>query len=292
MSVRNDLSVHRIVKTEKGPNQMIPEHQHPFFHYIYFLNGHASVTVEKSSRLTKARTLVLIPPNTHHSILGVELACSIDVKFSCSLALQERLTALPYFLDSLGDYEDSLIRGIFEEAVSQREDFDEMISLRLYELLISILRSQTSTQGIWQERSYEELQTASTAPMERALRYIEAHIREPLHIADLAEMLNYNKNYFQAVFKESVGINPSTYIAQRKMAHAKNLMLYSDMNVTQISEYLGFQSIHYFSRLFKHMVGVPPTEYIHRTKQAVPINVVQNEYTPVGQFEIPLESKA
>ena len=61
------------------------------------------------------------------------------------------------------------------------------------------------------------------------------------------------------------------------------------MNVKETSEYLGFQSIHYFSRLFKRLAGITPTEYIRRTKQAVSVNVIKNEYTPAGQFEIPLQ---
>ena len=127
---------------------MIPEHQHSFFHYIYFLSGHASVTVGGVSRITAPRTLVLVPPYTPHAILGVDVSCSIDVKFSCSEDLQRELEALPRFLEELGDYEDSLLRGMFEEAVSQRENFDEIISLRLYELLILILRRQHNSQGL------------------------------------------------------------------------------------------------------------------------------------------------
>ncbi|MDD5832143.1 MAG: AraC family transcriptional regulator [Clostridiales bacterium] len=66
------------------------------------------------------------------------------------------------------------------------------------------------------------------------------------------------------------------------------MMLYSELNITQISEVLGFQSIHYFSRLFKKIVGIAPTEYISRVKDNRPINVLHNANTPKGEFEIPL----
>ena len=33
------------------------------------------------------------------------------------------------------------------------------------------------------------------------------------------------------------------------------------MNFTQISDFLGYSSIHYFSRQFKKLSGMTPTEY-------------------------------
>lgn len=289
--MRNDISVHRVVKMEKCRNQLIPEHRHFFFHYIYCLNGHTSVTVNGMTLLTGARTLVLVPPQTDHSILGLDVACSIDVKFSCSAAWKQELLTLPYFFTSLGDYEDHLLRAIFEEAVGQHEHYDELINLHLYELLILLLRRQHQSQGLWQEASVYPFSTDTDPQVQKILKLIESRLCQPLRIGDLAGELGYNKNYFQAFFKEHVGINPSAYINQRKISRAKKLMLYSHMNVTEISAYLGFQSIHYFSRLFKQLTGITPTEYIQRTKQTVSINVVKNEYTPAGQFEIPLQSR-
>ena len=276
---------------EKRRDQLIPEHRHSFFHYIYCLSGHTSVTVDYESFLTGARALVLVPPETNHSILGLDVACSVDVKFSCSPAWQQELLSLPYFLPSLGDYEDHLLRTIFEEAVGQHENYDELINLRLYELLILLLRRQHQSQSLWQETAVYPFSADTDPQVQKILELIEEHICQPLRIAELAGEFGYNKNYFQTFFKEHVGLNPSAYINQRKVSRARKLMLYSHMNVTEISEYLGFQSIHYFSRLFKQLTGVTPTEYIRRAKQVVSINVVKNEYTPTGQFEIPLQSR-
>ena len=65
-------------------------------------------------------------------------------------------------------------------------------------------------------------------------------------------------------------------------------MLYSELNVSQIAEKLSYQSIHYFSRLFKQMTGIPHSEYIDRVKSDRPVNVIYNQNTPEGEFEIPL----
>lgn len=45
------------------------------------------------------------------------------------------------------------------------------------------------------------------------------------------------------------------------MKEAKKLLRESNYNVTQISELLGYASIHHFSRMFKRAYGVSPTAY-------------------------------
>lgn len=88
-----------------------------------------------------------------------------------------------------------------------------------------------------------------------------------------------------------MGLSPNAYINQRKISKAKELMLYSELNVSQIAESLGYQSIHYFSRLFKKVVGIAPTDYVSRIKDNRPINILHNANTPEGEFEIPVRDK-
>ena len=48
---------------------------------------------------------------------------------------------------------------------------------------------------------------------------------------------------------------------EMKIERAKDLLRNQDYNITQISEILGFSSVHYFSRRFKAVVGMSPSEY-------------------------------
>lgn len=46
-----------------------------------------------------------------------------------------------------------------------------------------------------------------------------------------------------------------------KIEFAKQLIREDQMNFTQISDFLGYSSIHYFSRQFKKITGMTPSEY-------------------------------
>ena len=51
-----------------------------------------------------------------------------------------------------------------------------------------------------------------------------------------------------------------------KVNAAKQLIRTNKMNFTQISEQLGYTSIHYFSRQFKKVTGMTPSEYASSIK--------------------------
>jgi YesN/AraC family two-component response regulator len=53
-----------------------------------------------------------------------------------------------------------------------------------------------------------------------------------------------------------------------KIKEAKRLIREGQMNFTEISEFLGFSSIHYFSKLFKKPTGKSPSEYAKQKRNA------------------------
>ena len=286
--MRNDVSVHRVVKNIKMAGQYIEPHRHNFFYYIYCLSGHTCVRVGQERFETGPRSLVLVPPEICHSITSLDTSCCLDLKFTCSRELEERVKKLPLFFASTVEPVGSMVRDIFEEAINQNQDYDEVISLRLYELLISLMRWEHKEMENWQ--LYDLAAQREDPEMRKILQMIEENIDSPLWVKDLAARCGYSANYFRLIFRERVGVPPNRYINHRKIERAKELMLYSELNVSQIAEKLSYQSIHYFSRLFKQMTGIPPSEYIDRVKSDRPVNVIYNQNTPEGEFEIPLRN--
>ena len=113
-----------------------------------------------------------------------------------------------------------------------------------------------------------------------------------LSVAELAAACGYHENYFSSFFKEAMGCTPRHYINLQKINKAKDLLLFSDCNVTQAAEQLGFSCVHYFSRVFHQLTGITPSEYLSRGSQPVTVNVVHNSNTPAGIFEFPLRDPA
>lgn len=286
--MREQVAVHRVVKNVKQSGQYIEPHSHAFFHYIYVLSGHTKVTVDGWEYETRPDSLIMVPPDTVHAIISRDTSCCLDLKFSCSESLATRIWELPRYQETVDARAGGLIRNIFEEAVGQVQDYDEMIDLRLYELLLRLLRQQNEAGEDWQSAGYPA-DVPENENIRKALQIVEKELERPIRVAELARRCGYSENYFRQFFRECMGVSPNGYINQRKLSKAKERMLYSDQNVTQIAESLGYQSIHYFSRLFKKMTGITPTEYMGRVQENRPINVLYNANTPQGEFEIPLQ---
>ena len=75
--------------------------------------------------------------------------------------------------------------------------------------------------------------------------------------------------HLNKIFKEAFNISPMQYTNNFRLEKAKELMMYSDFNISQISELVGFSSIHYFSRYFKKRENISPSEYRSNVKNNI-----------------------
>lgn len=76
-----------------------------------------------------------------------------------------------------------------------------------------------------------------------------------------SEMMNMSSSYFSDLLKNATGRNAQQYLQDYLLERAKNQLLASDEQVSQIAFSLGFEYPQHFSKLFKSKVGLSPVEY-------------------------------
>ena len=59
--------------------------------------------------------------------------------------------------------------------------------------------------------------------LKRATQYIEAHLAEPVSLADLAAASGLSRMHFAAQFKAATGYRPHDYLLRHWIGHAQNL---------------------------------------------------------------------
>lgn len=89
---------------------------------------------------------------------------------------------------------------------------------------------------------------------------IRENVEEEMNFQSFAEENNIGYSYFRKMFKKYTGVPPVQYHLDLKILRAKEMLLYTDKSIKEISYELGFQSIYYFSRIIKTKLGVSPTE--------------------------------
>ena len=95
----------------------------------------------------------------------------------------------------------------------------------------------------------------------RCVDYLDMHLSEKIHAADLARLVGYNEYYLTRKFQKETGLSLSEYIKFARVERAKGLLRDTDLTAQEIADRLGFSSRNYFSRIFKEVTGVIPTAY-------------------------------
>ncbi len=98
-----------------------------------------------------------------------------------------------------------------------------------------------------------------------AMLYMSEHFHEDVDLVKCAALAHLSVSRFSHLFTQKLGISPYKFVLSLRMDEAKELLLYSSMNVREICESVGFSDPSYFSRMFRKYTGYSPSAYRNRT---------------------------
>lgn len=106
--------------------------------------------------------------------------------------------------------------------------------------------------------------TRKSVAVKEALLYINDHYSEDLTLEVIAEYVGVTPQHFSKIFKAETECKYVDWVTKVRMDKAKEYLLEGIMNISQISEAVGFRDANYFSRKFKEVVGKTPSEFAKR----------------------------
>jgi AraC-like DNA-binding protein len=90
---------------------------------------------------------------------------------------------------------------------------------------------------------------------------LQESVEEPVDIEKLARKLPMGYSSFRKAFKKITGESPNQYHLNLRLSRAKDLLATTALNINEVADQTGFDSVFYFSKLFKKKNGVPPKSY-------------------------------
>ncbi len=81
------------------------------------------------------------------------------------------------------------------------------------------------------------------------------------HSDYISRKLNHNYTYLANIFSEAKGITIQQFILIQKIEKVKELLLYSELNLTEISYKLQYSSVAHLSAQFRKIAGQSPSSY-------------------------------
>ena len=97
--------------------------------------------------------------------------------------------------------------------------------------------------------------------LKKVLTFMRENFDKQITLDDIAAVSETSTKYFSTFFKNMTGKTPFEYLNSYRIERASQLLLHSDINVTEIAYSCGFNDLSYFIKTFKSAKGVSPGQF-------------------------------
>jgi len=250
---------------------------HNFCELLYVDRGSITVHAENYSGILSDNQMIIHRPNEVHSLVCSDSIAPnvIIIGFKC---LSDELEPFSLSPITLSAEHKKMLSEIMQEGMNvysppydlpntpemkKRSEYiygaDQMLKIRLEMFLISLIRN-------FKNKPSHKDEISSASRVSDIHQYITEHYTEKILLDNICFLFGTNKTSLCRDFKNEYGVTVLSYINELKVKEAKSLLRKNKLSVTEISEALGFNSIHYFCRLFKKSTGLSPKEYTKTIK--------------------------
>lgn len=246
-----------------------------FWQLLYLDDGEYETEVDSKNHKLKPGQLIITAPGTKRTDLikkGVRLCI---ISFRCS---GEKIHSLEDRVITTNDFEQSVLSKIItdslkiftvipdgeeefgQKAVNEATDCDLQVLKNNLELFLIELynASENKVEAIKYQQNQSNF---NSRRFDEVREYMLKNINKSITVYDIVNETGISKSTLERLFTQKVNCGAMHYFLKLKIDRAKELIKDSDMSFTEISEELGFSSIHYFSKTFKKYTGVSPRGY-------------------------------
>ena len=251
-------------------------HNHSYYQIIAARKGNGVMLIGDERFEFSEQSIFLIHPHVPHAVLRnhpEDQPQLMDIKFTIADShLASAVAALPARLDdrAYAKFQYYFDRILKESGENQPYAY-ERICMFFGLALTSILRSGQDKGQEKLSNPPEEVDIGQMGgvDLKRVVDYIQANYASPISLEELAKVAIVSKSTLINAFKLAYDTTPIKFINRVRLDKAKALLLNTDSSISEISEMVGFQSLHYFSRYFKSHEDLSPIEYRQRYSKNV-----------------------
>ncbi|MGL6292905.1 response regulator transcription factor [Eubacterium aggregans] len=111
--------------------------------------------------------------------------------------------------------------------------------------------------------------------IEDILNYIDRNCHKDISLDQVGEYANMSSYYLSKIFKKETGVNFVTYLTERKIEIAKDMLINTDVPIINIALDLSYHEPNYFSKVFKKSTGLTPTEFRREKKKLAVVTAAE-----------------
>jgi AraC-like DNA-binding protein len=102
--------------------------------------------------------------------------------------------------------------------------------------------------------------------LRRAERFIRENYTRKVSLQEIAAAAGLSAPYFSTIFKEEMGENLSGYLNRLRVDKAAGMLTETNLALSEIASFCGFEDQSWFSKIFKNYTGMSPGKYRDQNK--------------------------
>jgi len=220
-------------------------HTHDCYEIVYFLSGTGEGIVGETHYSISANTYCIIPPQTEHTErmegYGEILFIGFEYK-NTDYVLQEGIH------QPADTTIHSLFKKIIREYTHQNVGYEIVAKALLDMLLFTSIRETEKVNQRCKDLDYIRA-------------YIDQYFNQKINFRDLAALSGYSYDYFRIMFKNKFDVSPQTYMINKRLSHAKQLLEKSKLSCTEVAYQCGFSNSAQMTMMFKEKFGKTPSAW-------------------------------
>jgi AraC-like DNA-binding protein len=256
--------------------QRIHLHDHPLTELVLVMSGRCKHLLDGDAFPVQAGDVFVISPGMCHGYADTEELVIANLMFDLDGLGVSRLD-----LDGLPGYHALFT---FEPRLRRQSQFNARLHLSLKRLaeidgMAAEIEREVLEPGpgslfaavgslmriiVALSREYSLQRHAESLGMLRlgdTLSHIEARFREPLAVAELANVAHVSERTLFRVFREVLGCSPLEYVLRLRLRRASELLRDTDWKLDEIADRVGFSDGGYLSRQFRKHFRIAPSAY-------------------------------
>ena len=221
-------------------------------------DGGTSYIDDESAPITKNTVIFAKPGQTRHTRLPFK--CLYVHMMVSEGELYDRLMKIPSYVE-VRDREryERIFTGLSDlYNTTLYQDILLMQSLILE--LLHLLCGFAEASSIARERRHEKT-------VETVIEYIKDNLWQDLSLGALAERASFSPIHFHNCFKRATGKTLRAFVEEKRIQRAIDLLLTTDLTLSEIAYDCGFSSQSYFSYAFKKRMNVSPRVFVRQMQK-------------------------
>lgn len=267
-----DFLVDRFEDMVEPENIPFP-HKHNFYEILWIKKGKSKQNIDFKPYEILENTLFFISPGQLHLFEEWEDIEGFVVLFTEQFFLQ-------IFQNKNILFELSYLDNLYENPFLQLQIEDKKTLEPIVKLLYQGCKSRNTSaesiqallfvflkqiQKLFTVQEHQNGNKHQIVIFKQFKKMVESHFDKKLSVSQYASLLNISAHHLNKVTKAISGKTTSEIISERVVLQAQQLLNFSDLTISQISDELGFDDSSYFARYFKKRMGLSPQDFRNKS---------------------------